>query len=40
MMDRCDRANAAGLVELGVKADHGEQVLDEGPEFFRVWHML
>jgi hypothetical protein len=29
MVDRCDAADAAaaGLVELGVKAHHGEQVL-------------
>jgi len=37
-MDRCD-AVAAGLVELGVEAHHGEQVLDEGLGFLRVRHM-
>jgi len=38
MMDRCDAADAvaAGLVALGVKAHHGEQVLDEDLELLRV----
>ena len=40
-MDRCDTADAvaAGLGELGVKVHHGEQVLDEGLGFLRVWHI-